>query len=123
MAKKRIQRKAVAPGRGGARKGAGRKSGRSLSNKTIATIRIAEAAATDGKKLPLDIMLEVMRYHWAVVEAATKPEEAEAKLAAMDKAFSMAERVAPYIHPRLQSTELKNKDGEQFAVRFVDDIK
>lgn len=126
MTKKRIQRKAVRPGRGGARPNSGPKKGSKHSARALATKGIVDAALASGKKLPLDIMLAIMEYHWAVAESigATSDEKLmTAKLSAMDKAGNWAAQAAPYIHPRLQTTELKNKDGEQFAVRFVDDIK
>lgn len=92
----------------------------------MATKGIVDEALASGKKLPLDIMLAIMEYHWAVAEkiGATSNEELiNAKITAMEKAGQWAVASAPYIHPRLQSTELKNPNGDAFAVRIIDDIK
>lgn len=76
--------------RGGARKGAGRKVG----SVTKRTREIAERAVTEGLT-PLDYMLAVMRD-----EAADSARRDD-----------MAKAAAPYIHPRLASTELKGEGG------------
>lgn len=126
MTKKRIQRNAVKPGRGGARPNSGPKKGSKHSARALATKGIVDAALASGKKLPLDIMLAIMEYHWDVAEkiGATSDEALlTAKISAMDKAGNWAAQAAPYVHPRLQTTTLKNPNGEKFAVHIFDDIK
>ena len=112
--------------RGGSRPGAGRKKG-SLTKRTS---QIAERAIAEGKT-PLEVMLENMRHFQQValdaervVEGLTvseltagkqlTPEEqfktllAKAKHAAglRQMAQECARDAAPFIHPRLQSTQI-----------------
>jgi hypothetical protein len=79
--------------RGGKRPGAGRKKG-SLSQKTRA---IAERATSEGLT-PLEVMLKTMRSAWA--KASTNGETVTSFKDALI-AVAMAEKAAPYIHPRL----------------------
>lgn len=83
---------------GGKREGAGRKAG-SPNKASIA--RQEEVAA--GGKTPLEYMLEVMRD-----EAATSARRDE-----------MAKAAAPYVHPKLASTEHTGKDGGPIVFRTV----
>lgn len=76
--------------RGGARKGAGRKRG----STTRLTREVAERASAEGIT-PLEYMLAVMR-----------DESAEAP-----RRDDMAKASAPYMHPRLASTEHKGEGG------------
>lgn len=79
--------------RGGSRSGAGRKSG----NKNKATIerelraKAVVAGAEEEGILPLDFMLKQMRDD-------TNP---------MDVRRDMAKAAAPYVHPKLATTEVK----------------
>src|SRR6478672_4485705 len=79
--------------RGGKRSGAGRKRG-SLSRKTRV---IAERAAVDGIT-PLEVILRTMRSAWA---RASKNGETVTSFQDALIAASMAEKAAPYVHPRL----------------------
>jgi hypothetical protein len=76
--------------RGGKREGAGRRKG-SANKKTQ---DIANAAAQAGIT-PLEYMLDILRK-----EESTSEQKAWA-----------AEKAAPYMHPRLQTTVLTGKDG------------
>lgn len=100
-----------APGRGGARKGAGRKPG-SATKKTRA---IAEAAMADGIT-PLEYMLAVMRRD-------SDHEDPKVQVAREAMRFEAAKAAAPYIHPRLASVEHSGKDGDaidlSLAVKFI----
>lgn len=62
---------------------------------------------------PLEFMLKVMRQEL--------PENAPVKLQIAHQAmqFEAAKAAAPYIHPRLQSVEVKNPDGEAFKTEDV----
>lgn len=76
--------------KGGFRPGAGRKKG----GKNQAT-REAMAEAAKGGVLPRDYMLGVMRDETQPVERRDR----------------MAAAVAPYVHPKLQTTTLTGADG------------
>src|SRR5580692_7926640 len=110
--------------RGGKRVGAGRKSGAA----TKRTREIANQAAATGK-MPLEVMLDNMRYFAKMAESAEAaiaelsadkiaempPEEqfkyllAEVKKAAglREMAQTCARDAASYVHPRLSSTAVK----------------
>lgn len=88
-------------GRGGARPGAGRKKG----STTKKTREIAEKAIASGMT-PLDVMLEAMRDAYRAGGAVAAAE--------------FAKDAAPYIHPKLSSTALKNDDGNPFKVELSD---
>jgi hypothetical protein len=79
--------------RGGRRFGAGRRKG-SLSEKTRV---IAERAAAEGIT-PLEVILRTMRSAWA--RASTNGETVTSFQDALIAA-AMAEKAAPYVHPRL----------------------
>ena len=75
---------------GGARPGAGRPKG----SGTRKTAELALLVAGKGVT-PLEVMLETMRSAWGKGDVST--------------ACAIAKDVAPYMHPRLQSTELTDK--------------
>jgi hypothetical protein len=85
--------------RGGARKGAGRKPG----SATKRTREIANGAASEGQT-PLEYMLAVMR----------DPE------ADRERRDDMAKAAAPYIHPKLASTELKGDANNPIPITVVE---
>lgn len=91
-------------GHGGARRGAGRKPGRS-NRKTNKTNEIALARAGEGP-MPLEVMLFVMRKHFA--------EER------YEEAVEVATCCAAYVHPRLASTEVKG--DAQAPLRVVEEL-
>lgn len=74
---------------GGSRSGAGRKKG-SVS-KTALAAEVKQRLGIEGRKLPLDIMLEAIEQKYAEDGAQA--------------AFSLALAAAPYLHPRLQSVD------------------
>lgn len=75
--------------RGGKRPRAGRKPG----SATKRTREIADQAARRGLT-PLEVMLRVMRRYWRKGE--------------VDRAAAIAKDAAPYVHPRLSSTDHGN---------------
>jgi hypothetical protein len=90
---------------GGKRPGAGRKKG-SLSQKTRA---IAARAAADGIT-PLEVMLNTMRSAWA---RASRNGETVTSFKDALIAVAMAEKAAPYVHPRLAAERrLSDEDRE-----------
>jgi hypothetical protein len=91
--------------RGGKRSGAGRKKG-SLSKKTRAiTARAAEEGIT-----PLEVMLKTMRSAWA---RASRNGETVTRFKDALIAVAIAEKAAPYVHPRLAAErKVIDEDGE-----------
>jgi len=87
-------------GRGGARPGAGRKPG----TVTKKTRDIAERAAAEGIT-PLEVMIEAMRDHYVHRR--------------LDQAAAIAKDAAPFMHPRLATVNVGNKDGEAFKTQDV----
>lgn len=79
-------------GRGGKRAGAGRKPG----SKNVLSREIADRAAKEGIT-PLEVMLKAMRLHVVQNE--------------WDRAAAIAERAAPYMHPRLQAVQHSGPGG------------
>jgi len=91
-------------GSGGARPGAGRKPG-SPTKRTSKTTEIAEKAAGEGV-LPLQVMLEAMRAHYAAGD--------------LDRAAVFAEKAAPYQHPRKSAVTVEG-GANPLEVRIVRD--
>jgi hypothetical protein len=83
---------------GGKRTGAGRPAGAA----TVKTREIADAAFSEGL-MPLEYMLQVMRN-----EAADEARRIDAAKAA-----------APYVHARLNSTELKGDKDNPLGITFT----
>lgn len=79
--------------RGGVRPGSGRPKGAA----TKRTREIADRLSSEGI-LPLEVMLRTMRELW---QQDRKPE-----------ACAVAEKAAPYIHPRLASIDAKVETAE-----------
>jgi hypothetical protein len=98
--------------KGGARPGAGRKTG-SLTKRTR---QIAEAVATQGIT-PLEVMRKVM--HQLYEHASNVREEdfsekesaSEARIKLLNMAATVGRHAAPYVHPRLSAIEHTGKDG------------
>lgn len=98
--------------KGGARAGAGRKTG-SLTKRTR---QIAEAVATQGIT-PLEVMMKVM--HQLYEEAGNVSEQdlgdkelaSEARIKLLNMAATVGRHAAPYVHPRLSAIEHTGKDG------------
>ena len=98
--------------KGGARPGAGRKTG-SLTKRTR---QIAEAVSTQGIT-PLEVMMKVM--HQLYEEAGNVSEQdlgnkelaSEARIKLLNMAATVGRHAAPYVHPRLSAIEHTGKDG------------
>lgn len=102
---------------GGRRAGAGRPKGTVM----LKTHEFIEKALAGGPS-PLDVMLMAMRYHLKehqehLARLPTLPTEQEQRAcqreasAALSTSAGHARDAAPYIHPRLQTTELKGDGG------------
>lgn len=94
-------------GRGGARKGAGRKTG----SATKKTREIADKAAAEGVT-PLEVMLFTMRALLAEAEDVVAEQVAAGQPICwphglLQDAANVAKDAAPYMHPRLSSVDMK----------------
>ena len=98
--------------KGGARAGAGRKTG-SLTKRTR---QIAEAVATQGIT-PLEVMMKVMRQLYEEAgnvseqDLGNKELANEARIKLLNMAATVGRHAAPYVHPRLSAIEHTGKDG------------
>jgi hypothetical protein len=103
--------------RGGARPGAGRKAG-------VLTKRTREVAEAIGAKgdTPLDTLNELRL--WAVSEfrKAVEGDDPTRAAEAAEFAADVANKQAPYIHPRLSSVEAKVDAKVQAAIRRVERV-
>ena len=79
--------------RGGRRPGAGRKPGTNNRKRSYAVVK---AAFDSGEPVPLEVMIEIMRFNWREWEKTG--DEAHMKEAGM-----WAQASAPYMHARLQA--------------------
>lgn len=86
---------------GGARPGAGRKPGLH-SKKAARQISLVERSLHDGIT-PLEVMLVAMRDLYAAAQPTARRKEVDRVL--LNKAADMAQKAAPYVHPRLQAIE------------------
>lgn len=100
-------------GRGGARPGAGRKTG----SATKKTREIADRAAEEGIT-PLEFMLQVMR-----AEPGEDIKDERVLVDIQQMRFEAAKAAAPYMHPRLAAIEHTGEDGgpmkHSLTVEFV----
>lgn len=80
-------------------------SGRPKGSRTVRSAKTVEHLVTDGGKLPLDVMMQTMRELWAEAEAVKEADKGRS-LHLKTIACGVAERCAPYIHPRLSSTNV-----------------
>lgn len=108
--------------RGGARPGAGRKPG-SINKKTR---EIAEKAAQEGIT-PLEVMLGTMRVFWekaeaGAVEASGVEGEGGKVYGPLDfrmMAADVAQKAAPYVHPKLSNIEARLEGEVGLKVEIV----
>ncbi len=79
--------------------------GRKRGSKNKTTIAREHAAKEGPNKslTPLQHMLKIMR-------DPKQPKEVR---------MEMAKAAAPYVHPRLRSTEIRNPDGEELVIRVI----
>lgn len=84
--------------RGGARPGSGRKLGAT----THRTRQAAESILQDGGITALEVLAKTMRALW---KEATNDGEEVVNISAAKEAAAIAEKAAPYMHPRLAAVE------------------
>jgi hypothetical protein len=87
-----MARKPTGIGRGGARPGAGRPKG---SKSKVYKPHLEKLMALSGGPLPRDVLLAVMRWHFQAKRYA--------------EAVEVAEKVAPFVHPRLTASSVAVK--------------
>ncbi len=92
--------------RGGRQKGSGNKK----------TREIAEKAAESGIT-PLEVMIEAMRFHHRRAQKANDEKKGEH----LKEAATMAEKAAPYMHPRLAAVEHTGKGGKDLIPQYTDE--
>ncbi len=90
-----------------AKKPRGRPKG-ALNRRNVAAREKARVIA-QSKLSPLEVMVKTMTERWEAAEAL-EPGDARAKL--QTEACAVAEKVAPYLHARLQATTIKG-DADQ----------
>lgn len=91
--------------RGGTRPNAGRKPGASVEK----TRAVANKVASDGDVTPLEVMVESMRHFYSLARTGEAVPDGEkvltpSQLYAM--AADVANKAAPFIHPKLSSVEM-----------------
>ena len=71
---------------------------------------------------PLTVMMDLLAERYKAAQAITDDPEGRAK--AMDSALLVAEKVAPYLHPKLQATTIKGDADNplSFAVSLPDSL-
>ena len=92
------------------------KRGRKPGSSNVAA-RIRTRTLTQADVKPLQVLMETMADRWNASKVATKNTERR-KL--QMEACQVAERVAPYLHPKLQATTLKGEADN--PVKFVLDL-
>lgn len=60
---------------------------------------------TQSKVKPLQVMIDTLEERWKLAQAITDDPEARSK--ALTEAVAVAEKIAPYLHPKLQATTIK----------------
>lgn len=98
--------------RGGARPGAGRKKGEQPS-KTQERKAFAARVKSEGIT-PLEIMTTTMRDLWDEANQGSTPDVAKRMQAVL-----LAEKVAPYVHPKLTAVSASGPDGGPIPVSSV----
>lgn len=99
---------------GGARPGAGRKKGyRKLRNVELS---VEATGAT-----PRDVMIDIMRFHFAqAIGAQRRGEEWKDVKVYLDAAMHAAEKVAKFVHPMMQSVVASVSHGDLKNVNVKD---
>ncbi len=91
------------------------KQGRPVASKGH-QIRARNRALAQADVKPLDVLIQTMASRWNEAKAAKTP-AARAKLEL--QACNVAEKVAPYLHPKLQATTLKGDAGAPVGVSIT----
>lgn len=96
--------------------------GRKKGATNLRTREVAEKAAREGIT-PLEVMLREMRYLLAEIEARRPGVKTTEELAALAVVIGemreLAKSCAPYMHPRLQATEVKGPNDGPLKIEIV----
>ena len=89
---------------------------------TGVNVRVRNKLITQSEVKPLNVMMELLAERYKTAQAITDDPEARTK--AMDQALAVAEKVAPYLHPKLQATTIKGDADNplSFAVALPDSL-
>lgn len=68
-------------------------------------IRVRNRLIAQSKVKPLEVMMNTLEERWNLAQAIKDDPEARSK--ALTEAVAVAEKIAPYLHPKLQATTLK----------------
>lgn len=104
--------------KGGARQGAGRKKG-TVSQKTREKKELAARIASEGIT-PLEVMGEALRYFHRNAMGGEDVDQKELLMA-----VAIAEKMAPYVHPKLSAVQVGDKDkgdGQRTTWGLEDDL-
>jgi hypothetical protein len=84
--------------------------------------RIRNKVMTQSAVKPLSMMMDLLEERYKTAQAITNDPEARSK--AMNEALAVAEKVAPYLHPKLQATTIKGDADNplSFAVSLPDSL-
>lgn len=84
--------------------------------------RVRNRAIAQSDVKPLYMMMEVLAERYKLAQAIQDDPEARNK--AMNEALAVAEKVAPYLHPKLQATTIKGDADNplSFAVSLPDSL-
>jgi len=95
--------------------------GRKKGTKNIRTIKIAQQIIRSGKRTPLEALLEIAA---EFEREAAKPENSDHRLPILKEAAIVYNMAMPYIHPRVNPTELKLDDDElkhkKISIELID---
>jgi hypothetical protein len=69
---------------------------------------------------PLNVMMEVLAERYKLAQAIQ--DDPEARTRAMNEAVAVAEKVAPYLHPKLQATTIKGDPNAPLALSLPDSL-
>lgn len=98
--------------------------GRPKAATTLRTRDIAERASREGIT-PLEVLIEIMRERWSFYKAQREtPTESQTNINhAAAAAIEAAEKVAPYMHPKLASVEFSGGIEHSYAARLPTPIE
>jgi len=95
---------------------------RGVPKGTGVNVRVRNRLITQSEVKPLEVMMSVLAERYKAAQAIQDDPEGRAK--AMNEAVAVAEKVAPYLHPKLQATTLKGDPAAplSFAVSLPDSL-
>jgi DNA-binding protein len=86
---------------------------RGVPKGTGVNVRVRNRLITQSEVKPLTVMMEVLAERYKTAQAIQDDPDARAK--AMNEAVAVAEKVAPYLHPKLQATTIKGDANAPLA--------